>query len=108
MSRESSTASEDAANENFASDTVSGYAVDVIALQVPIAMLTSTGKVEPPNFSTRHDRNLGHDCAARIDQRLLRPPWTAGIPGGRRAPAASPNPKTAGATFSQVQALEIR
>jgi hypothetical protein len=40
------TAAEDAANENFASDTVSGYAVDVIAIQVPIAMLTSTGKVE--------------------------------------------------------------
>jgi hypothetical protein len=40
-------ASEDAANENFASDTVSGYAVDVIALQVPIAMLTKSGRVEP-------------------------------------------------------------
>lgn len=41
--------SEDAANENFAPDTVSGYAVDVIALQVPIAMLTRTGKVELAN-----------------------------------------------------------
>ena len=40
-------ASEDAANQNFASDTVSGYAVDAIAIQVPIAMLTRTGKVEP-------------------------------------------------------------
>jgi len=40
-------ASEDAANKNFASDTVSGYAVDAIAIQVPIAMLTRTGKVEP-------------------------------------------------------------
>jgi hypothetical protein len=39
-------ASEDTANENFAPDTVSGYAVDVIALQVPIAMLTRTGHVE--------------------------------------------------------------
>ncbi len=39
--------SEDAANENFASDTVSGFAVDAIALQVPIDMLTSSGKVEP-------------------------------------------------------------
>src|SRR5580698_5636645 len=39
--------SEDAANKNFASDTVSGYAVDAIAIQVPIEMLTSTGKVEP-------------------------------------------------------------
>lgn len=40
-------ASEDAANKNFASDTVSGYAVDAIAIQVPIEMLTRTGKVEP-------------------------------------------------------------
>jgi hypothetical protein len=40
------TASEDAANANFAPDTVSGYAVNSIAIQVPIAMLTSTGKVE--------------------------------------------------------------
>src|ERR1017187_7550255 len=39
-------ATEDAANENFAPDTVSGYAVDVIALQVPIKMLASTGRVE--------------------------------------------------------------
>jgi Domain of unknown function (DUF4331) len=40
-------ASEDAANQNFASDTVSGFAVDAIALQVPIDMLTRSGKVEP-------------------------------------------------------------
>src|SRR5207237_5607931 len=39
-------AAEDASNSNFASDTVSGYAVNAIALQVPIAMLTSTGNVE--------------------------------------------------------------
>ena len=41
------TPAEDAANENFASDTVSGYAVNTIALEVPITMLTSTGRVEP-------------------------------------------------------------
>ena len=40
------TSTEDTANENFASDTVSGYAVDAIAIQVPITMLTSTGNVE--------------------------------------------------------------
>ncbi len=40
------TPSEDAANQNFASDTVSGYAVDAIAIQVPITMLTSTGNLE--------------------------------------------------------------
>jgi hypothetical protein len=41
------TAEEDAAHENFAADTVSGYAVNAIAIEVPIEMLTSTGKIEP-------------------------------------------------------------
>jgi hypothetical protein len=40
------TDTEDAAKQNFASDTVSGYAVNAIAIEVPIAMLTRTGKVE--------------------------------------------------------------
>jgi Domain of unknown function (DUF4331) len=43
------TDAEDAAKQNFASDTVSGYAVNTIALEVPIQMLTSTGKIEPPS-----------------------------------------------------------
>jgi hypothetical protein len=38
---------QDAALENFASDTVSGYAVNTIAIEVPIALLTRTGRVEP-------------------------------------------------------------
>jgi hypothetical protein len=42
------TAAEDATNGNFAADTVSGYAVNAIAIQVPISMLASTGNVEPP------------------------------------------------------------
>jgi hypothetical protein len=37
----------DGANGRFAADTVSGYAVNVLALQVPITMLTSTGQIEP-------------------------------------------------------------
>jgi hypothetical protein len=41
------TDTEDTANENFASDTVSGFAVNSIALEVPIEMLTTTGKLEP-------------------------------------------------------------
>ena len=40
------TSAEDAANQNYASDTVSGYAVNTIAIQIPIGMLTSTGKIE--------------------------------------------------------------
>ncbi len=38
---------EDAARQNFASDTVSGYAVNAIAVEVPIEMLTRTGRLEP-------------------------------------------------------------
>src|SRR4029453_8765061 len=38
---------QDAANQNFASDTVSGFAVNSIALEVPIELLTSTGRIEP-------------------------------------------------------------
>lgn len=40
------TSGEDAANQNFVSDSVSGFAVDAIAIQVPITMLTSTGNLE--------------------------------------------------------------
>ncbi|MDP1862853.1 MAG: DUF4331 domain-containing protein [Thiobacillus sp.] len=40
------TAAQDAAAENFAPDTVSGFAVNHIAVEVPVAMLTRTGQVE--------------------------------------------------------------
>lgn len=38
---------QDAAAENFAADTVAGYGVNSIAIEVPVAMLTRTGKAEP-------------------------------------------------------------
>ena len=41
------TAAEDAAQQNFASDTVSGYAVNHIAIEVPVRLLTRTGTVVP-------------------------------------------------------------
>lgn len=40
---------EDKASMNFASDTVSGYGVNAIAIEVPIEMLTRSGKVEAAN-----------------------------------------------------------
>lgn len=40
-------ADQDKAQQNFAADTVSGYAVNHIAIEVPVSMLTATGKVEP-------------------------------------------------------------
>jgi hypothetical protein len=39
---------QDAALQNFASDTVSGYGVNSIAIEVPVSMLTRTGAVEAP------------------------------------------------------------
>lgn len=41
------TPAQDAALVNLASDTVSGYAVNSIAIEVPVSMLTRTGNVEP-------------------------------------------------------------
>ena len=40
-------AAQDAANENFAADTVSGYAVNTLAIEIPVNLLTRTGSVEP-------------------------------------------------------------
>lgn len=38
--------SQDAADTNISSDTVSGYAVNAIAIEVPVSLLTRTGQVE--------------------------------------------------------------
>src|SRR5260370_33472684 len=38
---------QDSANVNITSDTVSGYAVNAIAIEVPIEQLTSSGQLEP-------------------------------------------------------------
>jgi hypothetical protein len=40
-------AAQDAADVNFAADFVSGYAVNSIAIEVPVSLLTRTGQVEP-------------------------------------------------------------
>lgn len=42
---------QEAAAENFAPDTVSGYAVNHLAIEVPVSMLTRTGQVESANSS---------------------------------------------------------
>jgi hypothetical protein len=39
---------QDAASLNLASDTVSGFAVNSIAIEVPIELLTSSRRIEPP------------------------------------------------------------
>jgi len=40
------TPAQDASNQNFTSDTVSGYSVNAIAIEVPVTMLTRTGAIE--------------------------------------------------------------
>ena len=44
-------AAQDAANENVAADTVSGYAVNTLAIELPASLLTRTGRVEPATSS---------------------------------------------------------
>ncbi|RPI25404.1 MAG: DUF4331 domain-containing protein [Acidobacteria bacterium] len=81
------TAAEDQAQANFASDTVSGYAVNAIAIEVPIELLTSTGQVEPPSS----------------------PAATIGVWGttSRRQETVrrSPSPPTHSGAFRQVQRI---
>ena len=78
---------EDSADQNFASDTVSGYAVNAIAIEVPIEMLTKDGSVPGP-------RN---------------PASVIGVWGSTSRPATmirqSPNPAAATGPFRQVQRM---
>jgi hypothetical protein len=80
-------AAEDAAYVNLASDTVSGYAVNAIAIEVPIALLTSTGAIEPPNA----------------------PAATIGVWGATSRPRTvlrrSPLPAVSSGTFLQIQRM---
>jgi hypothetical protein len=63
------TATEDAAQVNFASDTVSGYAVNTLAIEVPISMLTRTGQIEPP---TSPAATIGIWCTTSRPQLTVR------------------------------------
>jgi len=78
---------QDAANQNFASDTVSGYSVNAIAIEVPVSMLTRTGAVEP---ATSTAATIG------IWGKTSRPRVTV-----RRAPL----PQVTGGSWSQVQRM---
>jgi len=70
---------EDRANQNFAADTVSGFAVDAIAIQVPIQMLTSTGKIEA---STSPAATIGiWSSTSRPKVKILRDAYSASSHG---------------------------
>jgi hypothetical protein len=80
-------AAEDAAFVNLAADYVSGYAVNSIAIEVPITMLTRTGAIEPPGSPA---------AAIGVWGTTSRPRTTV-----RR----SPFPPASSGTFHQVQRM---
>ena len=80
-------ASQDAANANLSADAVSGYAVNSIAIEVPISMLTRTGAIEP---ATSTAATIG------VWATTSRPRLTVRRP---------PLPTTSSGTFAQVQRM---
>ena len=80
-------AAQDAAAQNFATDTVSGFAVNTIAIEVPITMLTKSGLLEP---ATSTAATLGVWCTTSRPKNLV-----------RRSPDAS----RASGSFRQVQRM---
>jgi hypothetical protein len=80
-------AAEDAALVNLASDTVSGYAVNSIAIEVPIAMLTRTGAIEPASSTAATIGVWGTTSRPRTTVRR------------------SPLPAASSGTFMQVQIM---
>ncbi|MEP7361827.1 MAG: DUF4331 domain-containing protein [Acidobacteriota bacterium] len=61
---------EDAGKQNYASDTVSGYAVNAMAIEIPIEMLTSTGRVEPATAPAATIGTWGTTSRPRVTVRL--------------------------------------
>jgi len=72
---------------NFASDTVSGYNVNTIAIEVPIAMLTRVGKKVPATNPAATIGLWGTTSRPRITVRR------------------SPHPATSSGSFAQVQRM---
>jgi hypothetical protein len=80
-------AAEDAAYVNLAADTLSGYAVNAIAIEVPIAMLTRTGAIEPANSTAATIGVWGTTSRPRTTVRR------------------SPLPSVSSGTFYQIQRM---
>ena len=81
------TPAQDAASTNVSSDTVSGYSVNAIAIEVPVTMLTSTGNIE---LSTSTSATIGV-FGTTSRQRLT----------ARRAPLPAQN----SGSWSQIQRM---
>jgi hypothetical protein len=78
---------QDAADQNFAPDTIAGYAVNTIAIEVPVAVLTRTGAVEAANSTA---------ATIGVWATTSRPRTTV-----RRAPL----PAISSGTFHQIQRM---
>lgn len=74
------TPAQDAAKENIAADTVSGYAVNAIAIEVPVSMLTRTHAVEPASSQAATIGVWGTTSRMRVTAR--RAPLPASSSGG--------------------------
>jgi Domain of unknown function (DUF4331) len=81
------TPAQDAALQNFAPDQVSGFAVNSIAIEVPIAMLTRTGNIEPSSSPAATIGTWGTTSRPRVTV--------------RRAPL----PAQSSGVYSQIQRL---
>ena len=58
---------QDAASENFSPDTVSGYGVNTIAIELPVNLLTRIGPRRAGKLARGDARRVGHDLApARV------------------------------------------
>jgi hypothetical protein len=78
---------QDASLQNFASDTVSGFAVNAIAIEVPVTLLTRTGAIEP---ATSTAATIGAWATTSRPRTTVR---------------RSPLPATSSGVFHQIQRL---
>lgn len=83
-------AGQDAAPDNLSSDTVSGYAVNSIAVELPVAMLTRTGQVEAADSVAATIGVWGTTSRPRVTVR--RSPLPAAGSGGYRQVQRMGNP----------------
>jgi hypothetical protein len=81
------TPAQDAALVNIAPDTVSGFAVNSIAIEVPVSMLTRTGAIEPPDSTAATIGVWGTTSRPRTTVRR------------------SPLPAASSGTFHQIQRM---
>lgn len=73
------TPAQDAAQQNLASDTVSGYSVNAMAIEVPVTLLTRTGNVEPATSTAATIGVWGTTSRPRLlVRRAPLPPQSAG------------------------------